>query len=107
MSREDEIAQGLRHPSGALTFPLNVDDYNQGFVDFKAGTEPPKFTSASYDLGRARARQEAEINATFLDRLRAEDEWRDKVMHELLKDHPAVLADYEAKIAEIRGKRKP
>jgi hypothetical protein len=107
MSRADEIAQGLREEGGALTFPLDVLDYSQGHEDFGAGVPPPKVTSASYDLGRARARQKAEQDAEFWDWQRAEDERRERAMTELLKDHPEALAEYRAKMAEITTRKAP
>ena len=103
MSRADEIAQGLRHESGSLTFPLDVLDYSQGHQDFAEGVPPPKVSSASYDLGRARARLKLEKEAEFEAWQRAEDERRDSAMREVLADRPDLLADYLAKIAEIRG----
>lgn len=103
MSRADEIAQGLREPSGCLTFPLDALEYGQGHVDFAAGNPPPKFSSASYDLGRARAREAREEDNAFKDYLRAEDERRDAAMCDILKDRPDLLADYQTKIAAIRS----
>lgn len=101
MSRADEIAQGLREPGGALTFPLQIEDYNQGHADFKAGTPPPRVSSASYDLGRARARQKVEDEAGVMDEIAAESKRRHEAVRELLKDRPDVLADYDARMAEI------
>ena len=99
-SREDEIAQGLREEGGALIGGLNAEDYVAGIEDFEAGREPPKgLTSTSYDLGRARARQKAEFMAEF----EAEQERRHQSVREMLKDRPAVLAEYDAKIAAIRA----
>jgi hypothetical protein len=105
MSRADEIAQGLREPGGALTFPLDCLDYGQGFVDFKAGTPPPRVTSASYDLGRNRARQAAEDDAEFKDKLRADSEATDARVRALLSDRPDLLAEYDAKMREISTRR--
>lgn len=103
-SREAEIAQGLRHPGGALTFPLNVLDYTQGYKDFKLGNPPPRISSDSYDLGRNRARREAEETAEVMAAIDAEQERRHQSVRAMLADKPEILAEYDAKIAEIRAR---
>ena len=103
MSREDEIRQGLRDPGGALIGGLYVEDYVQGIEDWEADRPPPKFTSTSYDLGRARAREKAEATTDVLAAHEREMEARHQRVREMLAGHPDVLADYDAKMAELRG----
>lgn len=102
MSRQQEIEQGLRREGGALAFPLNSEEYQQGYVDYLDGAAPPRMTTTSYDLGRALGARRAEEKAVVLAQLRAEDERREAAMRDILKDRPDLLADYLAKIAEIR-----
>ena len=102
MSREDEIRQGLREPSGMLIGGLNVLDYWQGANDFKQGNPPPQMSSASYDLGRMRAQERQEKATAFDAWIKAEDARREAVMQDILKDRPDLLAEYKAKIASIR-----
>lgn len=106
MSREDEIRQGLREPSGALTFPLDVIDYGQGMEDFENGVDPPKMSSASYDLGRFRAREKRELEAEVMDEIEARSRLSRAAVRDALKDRPDLLAEYDAKIAEIDGERR-
>ena len=103
MSREDEIRQGLREPSGTLIGGLHVMDYLQGWNDFEEGNPPPKMSSTSYDLGRARAREKIEAEAEVREWIEADEQRRANAMREILKDRPDILADYEAKIATIRA----
>lgn len=105
MSRADEIAQGLREPGGALIGGLVVLDYVQGIEDFKEGNPPPRMSSASYDLGRRRARDDAEFEAEVMGELDAEQERRHQAVREMLRDKPDVLADYDAQIAKIRSRQ--
>ncbi len=102
MSRADEIAQGLRHESGSLTFPLDVLEYNQGHADYQDGVAPPRVTSASYDLGRARARESREFGAEVMANLGAQQERSSAALRDMLKDRPDLLAEYDAKITAIR-----
>jgi hypothetical protein len=104
MSRADEIAQGLREPGGALIGGLNALDYVQGIHDFKAGEPPPRMSSTSYDLGRRRARDDAEIEADVMAEINARQERSHQAVREMLRDKPDVLADYDAKIAAIRNR---
>lgn len=103
MSRADEIAQGLRDEHGGLIGGLVVEEYNQGHIDFEEGTAPPAFTTTSYDLGRQRAARLAAEQRAVKDWMRREDDRRERAMAEILADHPEALAEYRAKIAEIRG----
>lgn len=102
MSRADEIAQGLREPGGALFGGLNVLDYVQGIEDFKAANPPPRMSSASYDLGRRRAREDAELEADVMTAIETQQERSHQAVREILRDRPDLLADYDAKVAEIR-----
>ena len=102
MSRADEITQGLREPGGALIGGLVVLDYVAGMDDFEAGNPPPKgITSASYDLGRLRAREAAEADADALEAMRRDDARREHAMRDILADRPDLLADYLAKMAAL------
>ena len=105
-SREAEIAQGLRHPEGPLTFPLDVLEYAKGYEDFQAGAEPPRLSSPSYDLGRNLGRRRAEERAEVEDWIKAEDARRDAAFAEALKDRPDLLAEYRTKIEAIRQRHK-
>lgn len=98
------IRNGLRDERGSLIGGLVVEDYAQGMRDYKARAEPPRVTSPSYDLGRQRAAEEAEACADLMAKLRREQDEQDARMREVLKDHPAVLAAWEAKMAELRRK---
>lgn len=104
MSRADEIAQGLREPSGELIGGLYVEDYVQGIRDFETGATPPRFTSTSYDLGRARARDDADRRDDMLAKLRAAELRRRDVIRGLIAHKPDVLAEFNAKMAELDAK---
>lgn len=103
MSRADEIAQGLREPSGCLTFVLVAEEYGQGHADFRAGTPPPKFSTPSYDLGRARAARLADEDAAFKERLRAEALAGRIRLRAILAEagRPDLIVEYDAKMAEL------
>jgi hypothetical protein len=106
MSRQQEIEQGLREEGGALIGGLHVLDYAQGMDDFENGADPPSFTTTSYDLGRARASERAEWLADYLAGERQRDLKRRDLIREMCKDRPDVLADFDAKMAELDA-RKP
>lgn len=108
-SREREIAQGLRHPDGRLTFPLDVLEYSKGLEDFEDGTAPTRVTSASYDLGRdlgRRRAEDAERASALLTALEAEQARRHQAVRDMLKDRPDVLAKYDADMARITVRRR-
>lgn len=92
---EEDVKNGLRTPTGEMVGGLNVLDYAQGRRDFADGTAPPLVTSASYDLGRRRASEEAEAKADLMARLATEAAERDRRVRELLYDRPDLLAEYE------------
>lgn len=106
MTRANEIAQGLRHPSGALTFTLDALEYSAGMSDFEAGNPPPAVSSPSYDLGRARAVRAAERQAELLDQIAAERQATTARVRAMLADFPEALADYDADMAKIQRLRK-
>lgn len=106
MSRADEIAQGLRHEGGSLTFPLVAEEYGAGYDDFRHDRPPPRMTTPSYDLGRARGAREAEAAADLQATLAEQSRRRHAVMQELLAGRPDVLADYNAQIATIQAHLK-
>lgn len=92
---EEDVKNGLRTPTGQMIGGLDILDYAQGRRDFQAGAQPPHVTSASYDLGRRRALEEAEAKAGLMDRLAKEDEEGHQRVRELLRDRPDLLAEYE------------
>lgn len=103
MSRANEIAQGLRDENGGLIGGLVVEDCIQAADDFAAGRPPPRMTSPSYDVWRARLAREANERREVRDRYdAAQREIRERVRTVLLEmGRPDVLADYEAQMAEL------
>lgn len=103
MSRSDEIAQGLRDESGALVGGLDILDCIQAAEDFHAGRPPPKMTSSSYDVWRARLAREAAEREEFKARYHAEMMEMRERMRQLLREanRPDLLAEYDAKMAEL------
>lgn len=102
---EEDVKNGLRTPRGELVGGLNVLDYTKGRDDFSAGIAPPEVTSASYDLGRRRAAEDAEEKADLLARLERDAAESNRRVRELLKDRPDVLAAYDKSMAAIAAKR--
>jgi hypothetical protein len=99
---EQDVRNGLRTATGELVGGLNVVDYAQGRRDFATGAAPPQTTSASYDLGRRRASEEAEAKTDMLAQLAREEEARDARVRELLKGRPDLLAEYERAMRKFR-----
>lgn len=103
MSREDEVAQGLRHEDGGLVGGLDILDCIQASEDFRAGRAPPRITSASYDVWRARLAREAserhEVRARFLAEQMEQRERMRRILAEA--NRPDLVAEYDAKMAEI------
>jgi len=93
---EDDVRNGLREPSGELVGGLDIFAYVQGRDDFVAGRAPPPITSASYDLGRLRAAEDAAEKAALRQWMEQENAERDLRVRALLRSHPAELAAYEA-----------
>jgi hypothetical protein len=100
---EDDVKNGLRTPTGQMVGGLDVLDYVKGREDFENAVAPPDVTSASYDLGRFRASQNAEEKANLLAHLDREAAERHQRMRHLLKDRPDLLAEYERHISLGRG----
>lgn len=103
MSRSDEISQGLRDEGGRLIGGLNVLDYVCGFEDFDAGVSPPSFSTRDYDLGRWRAAERREVEVRVLGEIerRAMDS-REAVRREILSSGRLdILAEYDARMAEL------
>lgn len=105
MSREDEIKQGLREPSGALIGGLHVEDYCRGICDFEAGLPPPKVTSTSYDLGRMRAAEKSEHANAIMDEIERRQEQAHLTIREMLKDRPDLLTEYDAKMDKLKERK--
>ena len=103
MSRQLEIEQGLREPSGALIGGLDVIQYTTGWRDFENGVEPPSFTHRDYDLGRARAAEVIEAKHSAMAELRAHQDAARGRIRALLADQPHALREYDRTIAEIRA----
>lgn len=110
--RQREIDQGLRDETGALTFCLIAEEYQQGLVDYQDGNPPPRVSTASYDLGRDLGRRreaEAEAQAVMLAKINADAERSQDLVRSMLANHPDVLAEFNAQLAAIGpigGKRK-
>lgn len=107
MSRADEIAQGLRDENGALVGGLDVAECVKAQDDFEAGRAPPRITSASYDVWRARLAREAYEEAEFRAKLRAESlARRERVRETLIAfGRPDALAEFDAQMALIDAGR--
>lgn len=95
---EEDVKNGLRTATGQMVGGLDVLDYAQGRRDFAEGTPPPPVTSASYDLGRRRASEEAEAKADLMARLARESAETDRRVRALLHDRPDLLAEYEQRM---------
>lgn len=103
-SRQREIEQGLREPSGALIGGLDILDYNQGLTDYQDGNPSPRITSTSYDLGRELGRRREEETAAMLAKIKADQDRSRAAMRDMIKHRPDLLADYDAKMAELDRK---
>lgn len=113
MSRADrferEKQQGLRDEHGSFIGDpespgLHVLDFLQGYQDAKDRAPFPENPTPSYEIGRTTAQEDMEDERAVTDYLAAEEARRDAAMRDMLKDHPEHLADWEAKIAEIRNR---
>jgi hypothetical protein len=110
MSRADEIAQGLRHEGGSLTFCLDAIEYGQGLEDYNAGKPPPRMTSDSYDLGRAlgqRREDDARRSRELLAQIEADQAASRRRVREIIAEagRPDVLAEYDARMADLDAAR--
>lgn len=101
--RQREIDQGLRDETGALTFGLVVEEYSQGFVDFNEGRPAPRITTASYDLGRALGQRKAEERDQVKAWMEEQTARSDRIVREILKDRPDLIALYDRDLAKARG----
>lgn len=106
MSRADEIAQGLRDETGALIGGLDVLECVKAQEDLSAGRPPPKFTSTSYDVWRARLAREADERREVLAKLDAEQARRREAVRAMLKEagRDDILAEFDRKMAELDGR---
>lgn len=106
MSRKNEIAQGLRDEDGGLVGGLVVEDCIAAQDDFEAGRSPPRITSASYDVWRARLAREADETAEVLRAIGDEQRRSRERMRRFLAEtgHLEMLAAYDAQMAEIDRK---
>jgi hypothetical protein len=108
---EREKQQGLRGQLGSFIGDpeapgLHIVDFCQGYQDAKDRAPFPENPTPSYEIGRTRAQEDMEEARAVNDWLKADEERRDAAMRDMLKDRPDLLADWEAKMAEIRN-RKP
>jgi len=106
-TRKREIAQGLRDEQGGLIGGLDILECFKAQEDFEAGRPPPRITSTSYDVWRARLAREADEKADVRAKIAADDVARMERMREVLKDHPDILAQYEAEMARIEAQADP
>lgn len=109
MSRKNEIAQGLRHEDGGLVGGLVVEDCVAAQKDYEGGRPPPRMTSASYDIWRARLTRLADEEREFRGRLRADElASRERVRAILIElGRLDMLADFDAKMMEIDERSRP
>lgn len=101
---EEDVKNGLRSPTGGLVGGLVVLDYIAGRADFAAGTPPPTVTSASYDLGRRRAAEDAEERADFIAKLQQRNREANERVRAALKDRHELLEEYDRNMAAIHAK---
>lgn len=101
---ERERQQGIRDEHGGVIDGIEIIDFVTGYDDAKHRRPFPEDPSLSYELGRTRAQEDMEQDQAVIDYLAAEEARRDAAMRDMLKDHPEHLADWEAKIAEIRNR---
>ena len=106
-SRQREIDQGLRTETGELIGGLHVLDYVQGIRDYEDGVLAPRVSSTSYDLGRFRAAEKAELRQAVLDQVEQRFRAADEAIREMLADQPDLLAEYEASMARLRKPPPP
>lgn len=103
--RQREIDQGLRDEDGGLIGGLDILECFKAQEDFEAGRPPPRMTTTSYDVWRARLAREADEKADVLAKIAADDVARMERMREILKDRPDILAQYEAEMARISSSK--
>lgn len=101
---------GLRDERGALIGGLVVEDYVRGMKDFDASAPPPDFTTASYDLGRQRAADEAEARRNaeaVLARVQRQHQDGLSRTRALLMEQgrPDLVAELDGKLAAIDADR--
>ena len=97
-----ELARdGLRDANGSLVGGLYADDYQRGIEDAGKGRAAPVVTTASYDLGRAKASDDAYAARELLDRLHAESERRAAAVREMLP--PDAQSDFDQQMADIES----
>ena len=65
------VGDGMRDENGTLVGGLYAVDYERGMADFKDGRPRPEITTPSYDLGRAKASDDAALTKDVLDGLAA------------------------------------
>lgn len=102
---QEDVDNGLRSPTGQLLGGLNVLEYVQGRKDYAAGALPPRITSSSYDLGRRRASEEAQAKADVLSIINTRRQESDRLIRELLRGSPALLAEYDAAMSKHSDKQ--
>lgn len=106
MSRADEIAQGLRHEDGGLVGGLYLEECLKAAEDYEAGRPPPRLTTPSYDVWRARLAREDSERREVLAKIDAEDARSREAVRRIIIEQGRldVLADYDAKMAELDAK---
>lgn len=103
MSRADEIAQGLRDETGALIGGLDILECFKAAEDFAAGRPPPRMTTTSYDVWRARLGREADERRQVRAAIDAESARSRAAVREILTEQGRadLLAEFDAKMAEL------
>lgn len=105
MSRADEISQGLRHEDGGLIGGLDIMECVKAAHDYRAGRPPPKITSASYDVWRARLAQEDDERRQVMAAIEAEQRRQHESVRRALLEagRPDLVAELDAKISALSG----
>ena len=96
-------AQGLRDQNGSLIGGLYAVDFQRGIDDFKAGRSAPDLTTASYDLGRQRASEDAAASAEILAKIEADSAAATARVRAMLT--PEQRAEYDAVMEDTRSGR--
>lgn len=89
------VGDGFRDEHGSLVGGLYAVDFERGVRDYKDRRPRPEVTTASYDLGRARAAEDAASAQEILDRLNAENSARMAAFREELTDEQRAAFDGE------------
>jgi hypothetical protein len=95
------VGDGLRDVTGTLVGGLYAEDYARAIDDYGAGRDAPRLTTASYDLGRAKASEDAAAARELVERLRHESDERGRAVRAMLP--PEAQADFDRQMEDIRS----